>query len=71
MDSKTQAKLDLAVERYVDSLDLDSICELARRAIKALYNVRSYYQNFPTNAEMQRFIDEMEVTDASLKGDTK
>jgi len=65
MDDKTQAKLDLAVERYVDSLDLDSICELAR------YNVRSYYQNCPTNAEMQRFIDEMEVTDASIKGETK
>jgi len=65
MDSKTQAKLDLAVQRYVDSLDLDSICELAQD------NIRSYYQNCPTNAEMQEFMDEMEVTDASLKGETK
>ena len=65
MDDKTQAKLDLAVERYVDSLDYDSICELAR------YNVRSYYQNCPTAAEMQEFIDEMEVTDASIKGETE
>ena len=61
MDDKTQAKLDLAVERYVDSLDLDSICELAR------YNVRSYYQNCPTNAEMYEFIDEMKVTDAAFR----
>jgi len=44
---------------------LDSICELARD------NLRRYYQNCPTNAEMQRFIDEMEVTDASIKGETK
>jgi len=65
MDSKTQAKLDLAVQRYVESLDLDSICELAR------YNVRSYYQNCPTNAEMYEFMDEMKVTDASIKGETK
>jgi len=65
MDSKTQAKLDLAVQRYVDSLDLESICELAQ------YNVRSYYQNCPTNAEMYEFIDEMKVTDACLKGETK
>jgi len=62
MDSKTQAKLDLAVQRYVEALDLDSICELAQD------NLRRYYQNCPTNAEMQRFIDEMEVTDASIKG---
>ena len=65
MDSKTQDKLDLAVERYVEALDLDSICELARD------NLRRYYQNCPTNAEMQEFMDEMEVTDASLKGETK
>ena len=65
MDSKTQDKLDLAVERYIDALDLDSICELAQD------NIRSYYQNCPTNAEMQEFMDEMEVTDASLKGETK
>jgi len=71
MDSKTQAKLDLAVQRYVDSLDLESICELAQRAIKSLYDVRSHYQNYPTNAEMYEFIDEMKVTDACLKGETK
>ena len=61
MDSKTQDKLDLAVQRYVEALDLDSICELAQD------NIRSYYQNCPTNAEMQEFIKEMQVTDKDVE----
>jgi len=61
MNSKTQDKLDLAVERYVDALDLESICELAQD------NIRSYYQNCPTNAEMQDFIKEMQVTDKDVE----
>ena len=61
MDSKTQAKLDLAVERYVEALDLESICELAQD------NIRSYYQNCPTNAEMQKFIKGMQVTDEDVE----
>jgi len=61
MDSKTQAKLDLAVERYVEALDLESICELAQD------NIRSYYQNCPTAAEMEEFIDGMEVTDKDVE----
>jgi len=61
MDSKTQDKLDLAVERYIDALDLESICELAQDSI------RSYYQNCPTNAEMLDFIKEMQVTDEDVE----
>ena len=61
MDSKTQDKLDLAVERYVEALDLESICELAQD------NIRSYYQNCPTKAEMQDFIKEMQVTDEDVE----
>ena len=61
MDSKTQDKLDLAVERYVEALDLESICEMAQD------NIRSYYQNCPNNAEMQEFIDDMEVTDKDVE----
>ena len=61
MNTKTQDKLDLAVERYIDALDLDSICELAQD------NIRSYYQNCPTNAEMQEFIKEMQVTDKDVE----
>ena len=61
MNSKTQDKLDLAVERYVDALDLESICELAQDSI------RRYYQNCPTNAEMQDFIKEMQVTDKDVE----
>jgi len=61
MDSKTQDKLDLAVVRYVEALDLESICELAQD------NIRSYYQNCPTNAEMLDFIKEMQVTDKDVE----
>ena len=61
MNTKTQDKLDLAVERYVEALDLDSICELAQDSI------RSYYQNCSTNAEMQEFIKEMQVTDKDVE----
>jgi hypothetical protein len=62
MDSKTHEKLDLAVQRYVEALDLDSICELAQNT------VRSYYKSSLNNAEMQAFIDEMEVTDEDVGG---
>ena len=61
MDSKTQAKLDLAVERYVEALDLESICDLAEDSIW------SYYQNCPTAAEMEEFIKEMQVTDKDVE----
>ena len=57
MDIKTQDKLEIAVMRYVDGLDIDALIQIVS---EDLWN---YYRNGASQQEVLEFISEMQVTD--------
>ena len=61
MTDKEQQKLQLAILRYVDGLDLSDLIQIA------VDDLRAYYRKSADLDEVQDFIDNMQVTDEDVE----
>jgi hypothetical protein len=61
MDTKTENKLELAVDRYVDGLDINDLIQIVS------HDVWAYYRKNADLDEVLEFITEMQVTDEDVE----
>ena len=61
MDNTEYDKLELAVDRYVDGLDLSDLIQIVTD------DLWSYYRKSANAEERQDFIESMQVTDEDVK----
>ena len=54
-------KLELAIDRYVDGLDMDDLIQIVTD------DLWTYYRKSADLDEVQEFIDNMQVTDEDVK----
>lgn len=55
MDMRTKELLEIAVDRYVDGLDIETLIYLVSE------DIWSHYVNNATDQEIQEFIEDMQV----------
>ena len=60
MDAHTENKLELAVMRWVDGLDMDDLIQIVSE------DIYTHYRKNATHQEVQEFITEMQVTDEDV-----
>jgi hypothetical protein len=60
MDTKTDNKLELAVMRWVDGLDMDSLVQIVSE------DIYEHYRKNATDQEVLEFIEDMQVTDEDV-----
>jgi hypothetical protein len=61
MDANTENKLELAVSRWVDGVDMDTLVEMVND------QMWTYYRKNADLDEVLEFIAEMQVTDEDVK----
>ena len=61
MTDKEQEKLEIAVDRYVDALDLSALIQIVTDDLWA------HYWYSVSNQERQEFIDNMQVSDEDVE----
>ena len=61
MDTKTDKKLELAVDRYIDGLDIDDLLQIVT------HDVWTYYKKSAALDEVLEFIEDMQVTDEDVE----
>ena len=54
-------KLELAIDRYVDGLDIDDLVQIETD------DLWTYYRKSASSDEVQEFIDNMQVTDEDVE----
>lgn len=61
MDAQTNEKLEMAIDRYVDGLDMDTIVSIVTA------DMWTYYRRSADLDEVLEFIDSMQVTDEDVE----
>lgn len=61
MDTNTENKLELAVARWVDGVDMDTLVEMVTD------QMWTYYRKNADLDEVLEFIDDMQVTDEDVE----
>ena len=61
MDAQTNEKLEMAIDRYVDGLDMDTIVSIVTA------DMWTYYRRSADLDEVLEFIDSMQVTDKDVE----
>ena len=61
MDTNTENKLELAVARWVDGVDIDTLVEMVTD------QMWTYYRKNADLDEVLEFIDDMQVTDEDVE----